>query len=132
MITFALFLIPVVFEVIFDYRRIVLKKKEDNHASDIPVRAAFIVVAALVNFFITGVSVWQGVLLGGSVFWLTFDYALNVACGRKFFYMGKSSWMDKKIGWIPWPWLLFIKLWIFGVGIGFYYHLDKIRGNWIW
>jgi hypothetical protein len=132
MTPFLLFYIPVILEVIFDYRRIVLKKKEDNHAADIPIRFAFILVASVVNHYLTGATVWQGMLLGVSFFWLKFDYALNVACGRNFFYMGNSSWMDRKIGWIPWPWLLLIKLWVFGVGVGFYYHLDKITGNWIW
>jgi hypothetical protein len=125
-VTFALLSIPFLQELILDYIRIVRKKKEDDHATDTPIRGAIILVMAIVNWKVTGHSVWQSALLGVALFWLIFDYALNILRKQKFFFLGKSSWFDRKLSNLHPLMILFLKVFLFAFALLVYYNLDQI------
>lgn len=130
LITFGLLSIPILVEWVMDYRRIVLKKKEDDHDVDTMYRGILIVIISIINSVIVNVSVWQSALLGIAYFWLVFDYGTNLLTKRKFFYLGKSSWLDRKLREINPLVILFTKIWLFGLGIGVYYYWDRVINNW--
>ncbi len=75
-------------------------------------------------------AIWEYTLLGGTWFWLLFDYVLNLLLGNNVFYLGTSSATDEKLREVPVLMLLFIKVWMFLLGIGLFYHLDWVFYKW--
>jgi len=130
-ITFLFLSIAVVCELIEDYIQIVKKKKTDDHTNDMFMRGLLILIGAILDSLVqvhtlSILHIFQATILGMAWFWLTFDYTLNLLIKRPLPSLGTSSWLDRKIRELPWPLVLFAKIWAFGVGVGVYYYWDLI------
>lgn len=71
---------------------------DEGHANRFAMRAGVgIGLAILLSNF----NLWDAIRIAiweGAVFWVVFDYTLNVLRGKNFFYVGKTSKIDKLFG----------------------------------
>lgn len=118
---YLLFSIPLGVELVTDYRRIVIKHKVDNHFEDTMMRGALLLSIAMMDHFISGVHMWQSILIGIAWYWLVFDYAINYITKHHWAYLGKTSWLDKRINWLPGYIVLIMKLVFMLFAISLYY-----------
>lgn len=130
LITFSLITIPVVTELVGDRYRTVVRKLVDNHKADMYIRALLIIAVSYINYIVLGIAIVKTAFLAVTWFWLWFDYTYNLITNRKFFYLGTSSWLDRKLREINPLVILFAKIWLFGLGIGVYYYWDRVINNW--
>lgn len=132
---YLLFLIPIVVEVMSDYNRIVKKHKVDNHAPDLLVRAILIVAMSiifmLIEFLVLGrpftlLKLFQLCCLGVGCFGFLFDYLIALAIGEHITFIGSTSWLDRRINWLPWFAVLFMRVWVMLMAIAIYYYWEVI------
>jgi len=128
-LTYLLFLIPVATEVYLDFRHIAIRKQVVQHKQETAVRLIIMFGLAILDAHLSGVHWWQSLMLEIALFWLLFDYALNIALGRVWFTLGSTSWLDQRLNQWPGFVVLFLKLWVLACAIGVYYHLDWITGK---
>ncbi len=125
--------VPTAFELALDYQRIVQKKKVDNHAADVWVRAIMMITLSIVCSVKAEQGFWisflQSMIMSVALFWLTFDYILNWMIKRPILSLGTTSWLDQKIGGLPWLLIMFAKVWVFLCAIGVYFYWDLIFNN---
>jgi len=129
LIPYLLFIIPVATEVYLDYRHIKIKKQVVKHKQETISRLIIMIGLAILDAHLSGVHWWQSLILEIAIFWLLFDYTLNIALGRVWWELGSTSWLDQRLNQWPWFVVLFLKLWVFACAIGVYYHLPWILGN---
>lgn len=89
-------------------------KRFTDHTSRFVFRAIIVCLISVVEVPTILVGVWKPTLLqfalNSSIFYLVFDYLLNVLENRKWNYIGSTSIIDRfwlKIGWI---WQLTFKI----------------------
>jgi len=128
-IPYLLFLIPVATEVYLDFRHIAIRKQVVQHKQETAVRLIIMLGLAILDAHLSGVHWWQSLFLEIAIFWLLFDYTLNIALGRVWWMLGNSAMIDKLMNEWPGFVVLFLKLWVFACAIGVYYHLPWILGN---
>lgn len=94
-ISLSILFIPLIWEIIDDYR------VEKNHKVDVFVRAVLMLVCALWPWF-HGHSYFASVALSFSIFFLLFDYSINIIMLRRkdfFSFLGTTSTVDKIKWW---------------------------------
>lgn len=87
-----------------------------------------------IGFFAAGVAQslftdhpwWTGTILSFGLFVMFFDYIMAWGMSKRLDYLGKTAWTDRLIGWMAWPYILFIRGWVFAVALTFYYDLHKV------
>lgn len=121
---YLILLFPMLFELVTDYRRIVVRHKEDNHAADIPVRIAMCIAVGFLCHWLYDKHVIQGLIYSGTMFML-FDPLLNLARGKHFFYKGQN-FTDKLWSQTPPHAEILVRLWFLSVGFACYYYWDLI------
>ena len=75
-------------------------KRFNNHVPRFIFRA---IVVAIISYFSAG-NFLINFAQNTAIFYLLFDYVLNILEGRKWNYIGNTSIIDKlflKVGWIP-------------------------------
>jgi len=128
-LTYLLFLIPVAIEVFLDWQHIAVRKQQVKHKQETAVRLIIMLGLAILDAHLSGVHWWQSLFLEIALFWLLFDYVLNIALGRVWYTLGNTAMLDKLMNEWPGFVVLFLKLWVFACAIGVYYHLDWITGQ---
>ena len=83
------------------------------------------VIAVVVGFLLPGFW-WQGAIYALSIHFCFFDPVYNLTHGKPLLYLGKTALTDRLWGMTPPTAQVFVRLWVLGVGAGFYYNLDKI------
>ena len=70
---------------------------------------------------------WQNLLFVGTMYFLLFDYGLNLLRGKHVFHIGSQKYLYERLRYKAGPWIeAFVKLWVALVGYGVYVHLDWI------
>lgn len=124
MLEYFILLFPMGWELVTDYIRIEKRKKEDNHAADIPVRIAMCLAA---GFLLKGLgfadTIFQGVFYSGSAF-ILFDPFLNILRGKGVFHKGNNP-LDQLWSKTPPHVEVFVRLWVVVVAVMTYYQLEE-------
>lgn len=127
--------VPLVVRTVWDGHRILVKRKEVNHGKHWSATAFFIFVSAFSAWRLEPVEyLFQPLLLSWGIFWMLFDYMLNIIRGKDFFYIdvgldGKQSNFDRIYEWLG-PYGTFaVKLWFLLLTILVYFHLSYIIGE---
>lgn len=122
---FFLFL-PLVARVYADYK-VIKSGVEVMHFWHLVMTALAMAALSCYARALTGIPVWKVFVLQWGVFWLFFDYALNVVRGKKWYYIdqgkdGKSSLTDKVYNRIGILGTLFVKFWwfVFCLSVSFF------------
>lgn len=124
LLEYIIILFPLLWELVTDYIRIEVNKKEDNHAADIPVRIAMCILAGIVlkagGYTDT---IFQGGLYAGTAFML-FDPILNWWRGKGFFHKGKN-FFDQLWSRTEPHIEVMVRLWFIAVAAATYYRFDE-------
>jgi len=92
-------------------------------------------VLGAVNHLFSEQHWWQFAIFSLGVHFALFDYLWNTMNHKPWLYNGdpynpERSWFDKLWSQVPPIANPFLRLWVFGVASGFYYHWDWIKGGW--
>lgn len=126
---------PLIIRLMWDGHEILIQKCEVNHGKHATATVFFILIAAIAVWLTEPVkTVFQPFLLSWGIFWMGFDYALNLIRGEKIFYIdlgddGYQSFFDsiyEKVG--PHV-ILFTKVWFLLVGFSVYFYWSLIIGE---
>lgn len=126
---------PLAIRLAWDGHEILVRKREVNHGKHTTATAFFILIAAFAVWVLEPVrSVFQPFMLSWGIFWMLFDYSLNIIRGERFFYIdlgtdGKQSFFDsiyEKLG--PYP-VLGVKLWFLLLSFSIYFYWTLISGE---
>jgi hypothetical protein len=87
-------------------------------------------IAIVVGLFLPGYW-WQGAIYSLAIHFTFFDPIYNITHHKPFFYHGDPDNPDRALTDQFWDINtpvseVFVRLWVLSVGIGVYYHLDKI------
>lgn len=90
--------------------------------------------AGIVNHFFVSQQWWQFAVLSLGVHFALFDYLWNALNNKSWLYNGdienpNRSWMDKLFDYIPPIANPFVRLWVFGMSAGVYFHWDWVIGR---
>lgn len=127
-ITVILLVTPLLQRLALDYFTIMVDKIPVDHKKHTILTGVLMVACAGIIQIIDGTAWWRALIMSWGLFFLCFDYLLNVIRGLKWYYVpypgpGVSKWdgMAYKIG--PWG-VLFIKFFLFMVAVAVYldYH----------
>jgi hypothetical protein len=130
-IAFIIMSVPVLIEVLVDLREIKKKGTDKRKGNDMIWRAVLCLWCGFVQSWITDYSWWQGAILSGGIFLLTFDYIMALCLGKKFHYLGTTSHIDRFLRDFHWPYVLFVRGLIFVATATVYYDLYKVLyGRW--
>jgi len=95
LIAVSFLFIPLIYELIDDHL------KETNHKMDVWIRAGLMIVCA-VGPWLYGHSYWGSVALSFGIFFLLFDYLINIIMLRRrdfFSFLGTTAETDKVKWW---------------------------------
>lgn len=127
-----LLLLPLIFRLFLDLFLIKVIKEEVPHKAHTYITGVVIFITSWAVLMTEPVYyLFQPLLFEVGIFWLFFDYVLNLIRGEKFFYIdlgldGKQSWFDSwyvKFGWLN---VLFLKLMLFAFSFLVYFQLSLI------
>ena len=127
---YIILLFPLIWEVASDSYRILVRKKTDNHKTDLYTRTLMCVSVGLILHWEGGYPFLPGFIYSGTIFIALFDLIMGVILHGNPFYRGSTSVTDR--------WLLshadpltevFIRAWILSVGIGCFYHWESVVGK---
>jgi len=131
-ITLLAAFIPLVFRLTWDYITIVKLKQYVNHTGHSVVTGILMLTLSYIIFQTDPLSnIFQPLLLQWAIYWLFFDYSLNLLRGKHFFYTSgfntNSSWFDRKIySQIPIQLVITAKVWFAIVAFCVYYYWSYI------
>lgn len=128
--------IPLVYELIKESYDFIIRKRPDDHIMSTWIRLLLMVgVSLLVGTFHQDYGYWAGVaqsFLYSAALYAFFDPSLNLIRryigGQRhvhFFYYG-NSWTDRKLKVLPPHAQILIRLWVYGVGHGVFFNMNKI------
>lgn len=128
---------PTIIRLCYDWWKIKIKKSPITKAGYVKRNlwtGIGILLAAGLDSLIHPFVVYPwAVLFSYTIFFLLFDYGLNLARGKKLFYVSPnpnhpSRWERTRqfLSHMPIVGELFVKLWVLSVGIGFYYFYEMI------
>lgn len=126
---------PLAIRLAWDGHEILVCRREVNHGKHTTATAFFIFVAAFAVWLIEPVkTVFQPFMLSWGIFWMFFDYGLNIIRGKRILYIdlgtdGKQSFFDsiyEKLG--PYP-ILGAKLWFLLLTFSIYFYWTLITGT---
>lgn len=131
---YSLFLcfIPLVQRLISDFQMIRYHKTEVDHKSQTIVTGLMMVVFTIALSFKEPASWWQILFFMWAIFFLLFDYSLNVMLGKNFFYIdtGKiHSLSDGLYARIGVPGTAFFKVVIMLLAISLYFFFPYVTGD---
>lgn len=90
-ISFLLLCVPLAYELWND------RKDDLNKVIDVFIRTGLVIVCAVPAWFY-GHSYLSSIVLSGAIFFLMFDYLINIIMLRRkdfFSYLGTTSWVDR-------------------------------------
>jgi hypothetical protein len=132
-VSVVLLFLPLIFRIVWDGYKILVEREEINHEKHTTATACFMFLTSYAVFRIEPVRYMvQPVLLSWGIFWLFFDYLLNLLRGKNFFYVdqGEVSAKIEKVYVFLGPWkTLAVKLWWFTVVLSVYFHMSYILGE---
>lgn len=118
MITFLIFSMPWIIEVIFETYCEKVEKISVNHFWSAVARGILILIIALIF------GKWQAILYMVAIHWMFFDYTYNLITRRKWYYL-RDGGIDKLLKNIPGYGLLFFRIIILITGFMVYYGYTK-------
>lgn len=127
--------LPLIIRLAWDGHRILVERKEVKHGKHSTATAFFIFIAALAVWCLEPVkTIFQPFLLSWGIFWMFFDYALNLIRGERIFYIdlgldGKRSFFDSVYERIGVHGTLFAKVWFLLLGISLYFNWSYFIGE---
>lgn len=105
-----------------------------KHWLSAAIAVATSITFGYLNSSFTDTYWWQFAIYSLSIHFCFFDLVWNYFNGHGWFYNGDPknphrAWSDKIWDYIPTDAQPLLRLWVLGVGIGVYYHLDLIVGK---
>jgi len=117
--------IPLILRLLLDFWKIKIKKQEPDHSVHTVYTGLVMVIISLLHLIIFEKTFYQAFLLEWGIFWMVFDYALNLLRGLSWNYIdqgidGKSSLADKLYKKAGWKLILMFKGIFLGIAIILY------------
>lgn len=130
-ITVSLMFVPMTIRLFFDYITIKNGIKVD-HKIHTYITGSLMVLVSLFSSWYEPASWWQLLFLQWAIFFLLFDYSLNVIRGKNFFYIDTgtihsvSDGLYAKIGVLG---TAFVKVWIILLALSLYFFFPYVTGE---
>lgn len=127
-----LLLLPLAGRLRWDSQLIKAGYEPQHTVHTLVTAGAYLIVSFLVWRWGPAKYLFQPFVFGGCIFAFSFDYLLNLIRHLNIAYVdqgldGKSSKEDSILKQMPWPFILFIKIWILLLGFSVYFY-----GSHVW